>query len=350
MPTRPTMQSIANSLGVNKSTVSRALNNPDRVRSETRNRVLQAAQRLGYFRLGDEAAVAVQSPEDVGLLVDSRTFASPDRFYTEIIRGCLEEANRAHRHVVVNAMDIRASDTISALVTDGKVQQLIVVATAPASLQQAISERGLAAVGVDLETPSPEFPTIYAHNSHGTQLAMQHLFELGHRRTAFAASAHHISFRERHAGYTLALAHLGQAYDPDLVFLDKAPNEGNRIYQIGQMAVDQFLALPSNKRPTAIVCGNDPIAVQTVQALHSAGLSVPEDVSVTGFDDLDWSASAAPSLTTVNIPKLAMGELALQLVSRLGSPTRASRGTQICLPVSLVVRSSTQSPRRAALH
>ncbi len=344
MPNRPTMQSIADYVRVNKSTVSRALNTPERVRPETRSRILQAAQRLGYFQFGEEAVVAEQSSDDVGLLVDSRTFASPDRFYTEIIRGCLEEANRWKRHVVVNAMDIESSDTISGLVSEGKVKQLIVIATAPDALQCAIAQRKIAAIGIDLETPSFEFATIYADNSQGTQLLMEHLYGLGHRRAAFAASAYHISFRERHAGYALALAGAGQGYDQDLVFLDEEPNEGDRIYQIGRLAVDKFLALPPHRRPTAIVCGNDPIALQTVKALTDAGLRVPDDISVTGFDNLDWAGKVSPTLTTVNIPKLAIGELALQFVTRMGKPTPASRGIRVSVPVSLVARGSTQPP------
>jgi DNA-binding LacI/PurR family transcriptional regulator len=198
-------------------------------------------------------------------------------------------------------------------------------------------DAGIPCVVIDpVDLPDPDVPSVGATNWGGGLAATRHLLELGHRRIAvIGGPASLLCSRARIDGYRAALESAGLPYDPELV------RDGTFHHAGGYEAGGALLALP--EPPTAIFAGSDEQAFGVVEAARVAGLAVPRDLSVVGFDDLPISRWAAPPLTTVRQPLAEMGRVAAQMLQALidGRPLETGH---VELATSLVVRASTAAP------
>jgi LacI family transcriptional regulator len=185
---------------------------------------------------------------------------------------------------------------------------------------------------VVLEHALPGAHCIAIDDLAGGRIATQHLVDLGHQRIAFIRHETTALSVQRHQGYRLALAGGGIEYRPELVVTCGA------MQADGYLAMQQLLALP--QPPTAVFTHNDITALGAMRAIYDAGLGVPHDISIVGYDDIDAAAYLAPPLTTVRSPKTKMGALAAQTILRLVQEPETT-AQMVTLPVELIVRGST---------
>ncbi len=324
------IKDIAKAADISYSTVSRALNDSPRVRPETRERIQRIAREMGYLPSGVARSLVTRRTNIVGVVVSTIT----DLFFAEVIHA-IEEIALSHKYSVILANSggepERELAAIRALL-ERRVDGIIVISGC--SDKEAMSaERGIEVPIVIINNVHQEHTgySVEVDNIGGGRLATQHLLELGHRRIAhIAGPTTEWDGVERLRGYEQALQAHQLPLDPSLIVRGNGRPEG------GMRAMDQLLALPS--RPTAVFCYNDVTALGAIRAAHAAGLRIPHDLSVVGFDDIDLSPFFEPPLTTITQPKRTMGEKAVQMILDL----LAEKIIEDCvLPSQLVVRDST---------
>ena len=323
MGTRVTLKTIAEAVGVSRTTVSNAYNRPDQLAPELRDRILGTARELGYSG-PDPAARRLRSGrrDAVGLLVTeglSCTFADPASVM--LLQGIARATEDAG--VALLLVPERGG------VRDAVVDAFCLCSMAAEHPNVAAArERGVPLVVVD-EPRIEGHAFVGVELRRGAQLAAEHLLALGHRRFAMlTASARLVSHRERLAGYRDALEAAGVAWS-DVPCFELAANLPERGLEGAQAA------LAAASPPTALIASTDQLALGALEAAREAGLRVPEDVSVVGFDDVPGAAWSRPALTTVHQPLVEKGEVAGRLLSGAGD------GRDVILPVELVVRGST---------
>ncbi len=190
--------------------------------------------------------------------------------------------------------------------------------------------------------PLPERTCVLSENREGILLGLRHLTSLGHRRIAHIGGAPStVSGHERADAWRTGLADLGLA-GSDTLFAS-----GDFTVAGGEQAMTTLLAAPGN-RPTAVVCGNDRMAIGALRALHRHGLEVPQDISVVGYDDIEAAELSVPALTTVTVPRHELADAACQALLREIAEPNTARGQTIRPPVTLTVRASTGPVRKGS--
>lgn len=326
-----TIKDIARVAGVSYGTVSRALNDSPRVKPETRIRIQRLAQEMGYepsalgrglaTRRSKSLGVAVLDITDpfIAELVRAIDRVALDHGYSLILSHCGGDPER--ELAAIRLLRQRRADAI--IVPDPRVADSLL-----------LREPGDAPV-VLINRRTYQY-SVSTDNQAAARDAVRHLLSLGHTRIAYIGSCLNLTENpERLAGYQQALAEAGLAPPAEyLVEADGWP-EG------GQRAMRRLLALPHP--PSAVFCFNDLTALGAIEAVRSAGLRVPDDLSVAGFDDIYLARYSSPPLTTVAQQSDRMARLAVEMALALieGTPLP----TDTTLPGRLVVRQSTAPPR-----
>jgi LacI family transcriptional regulator len=327
---RVTHKDVAARAGVSVATVSYVINNgPRRVADETRERVEEAIAALGYYPSEVARALRLQQSSTVGLVIPN----SANPFYAEIARE-LERACTEEGLLVLLCNSDRDPQREKRFVHMLRAKQVDGVVITPHGDAKALLQPLLAAhiPVVVLEHAVPGVHCIAIDDLNGGRIATQHLIDLCHRRIGVIRHETTALSAQRQEGYRMALAAAGIPYCPELVITSGA------MQADGYTAMQDLLALP--QRPTAVFTHNDITALGAMRAIYDAGLRVPEDVSIVGYDDITAAAYLAPPLTTVRSPKTEMGVQAartlLQLVAEPELPAQ-----MVTLPVELIVRAST---------
>ncbi len=201
---------------------------------------------------------------------------------------------------------------------------------------------GIPVVFTFFQPKDPSFGCIDMDNAKGARMAVEHLLHLGHRRIAFIGGDITLSSnaRDRYRGYQETILEAGIVENPALV------RHGDFSLPFGYEAMRSILELPVSQRPTAVFGATDLIALGAIQAAHQAGLRVPWDLSVVGFDDIETAQTSDPPLTTIHQPFPEIGEKSVALLrGMLQDPNAADR--RWLIPPSLVIRSSAAPPQRA---
>jgi LacI family transcriptional regulator len=322
-----TMREVARQAGVSVATVSRVFNASGPVGERTRSRVLQTAGRLRYVPNGTARSLTTSTTETVGVLLPNLY----GDFYSELIRGAESAARAAGYHTLLASVHDGPDELVAVLRTlAGRVDGLAVMspdidpdvlrANLPAGLPVVVlggAADGHASVEID--------------NAAGAAAMTRHLVGLGHRRIAHVAGpAGNADADARRAGYRQALAEAGLERDPLLV-LAGAFTEAS-----GYDAAGAFLELAD--RPTALFAANDAMAIGALRAFREAGLDVPGDVALVGFDDVPVARYVTPALTSVHVPIDEMGARAVGAV--LAAVRQPDGRATVTLPTRLVVRES----------
>jgi LacI family transcriptional regulator len=334
-PARPagpvTQGDIAEATGYSLPTVSRVLSNSGYpVRPQVRAEILETAARLGYRPNLTARGLRTRRTGTVGVVVDD--IMSP--FVPPIVRGiqdCLLESDLFC--MVVNAdwnpeTERAAIGNLLARPVDG----ILFVEYSHQAVDAALARSGTPHLFVHRLFGSPIKNSVVPDDAYGAALAVRHLIGLGHRRIAFVAgpmSWHNA--RARYAGYADTLAAHGIALDPALV------REGTWESASGYAAATALLALPD--RPTALLAANDLMALGAIYAVQDAGLSVPGDLAVVGYDNRDFTRIVRPQITSVSMPVYEMGRLAAELLVRQIRDGRRE-ADEIKVPGQLYVRES----------
>ncbi|MCC6616073.1 MAG: LacI family DNA-binding transcriptional regulator [Anaerolineae bacterium] len=335
-PNQPvTIYDVAAAAGVSYSTVSRVLNGFEFVKESTRVKVMDAAERLGYVANLQARGLAGGRSNIIGLLVP----VLDNSYVSEVMMGIDEALARAgfnlmlfttHRHA---GKEQQYASTIASM-TDGLI--LLVPLESPIYLN-AIRERNYPHVLVDQTDESGASASVSGTNWHGAYEATQHLIMLGHRRIGVITGLLELSSaRERLNGYRAALQDYAIPIDESLIV------EGDYLQPRGYEAAQELLKL--RERPSAIFAMNDLSALGAMDAIRESGLSIPEDISLVGFDDIPQAAITHPKLTTVRQPLVQMGRIAVRLLlEQLDHP--GSPPGHETLATQLVIRASSQPPR-----
>ena len=331
-----TISEIAEEIGVSTMTVSRVLNGRPDVAPATRERVERLVAERGYAR--NRAASALRKGRSG--LIDLVVVALDSAYHLEIIRGVEERLETTGFRMALSATYDqwqRERQWLEKVIDGSTDGAILVLADGHAAHLSQLRRRDIPFVVIDHRGElGPDTPSVGATNWAGGRMACEHLLALGHRRIATISGTPALGCsQERLSGYRAALEAAAVPIDPALIRI------GDFRYEAGYRETLALLDLP--EPPTAIFAGNDMQAVGALNALRARGVSVPAQMSVVGFDDVDIGARISPSLTTVRQPLAQMGSFAATMLLQLiaGEPLATSR---IELATELIVRESSAPP------
>lgn len=330
---RTTIKDVAREANVSVATVSRVLNDSGPVREETRARITAVAQRLRYVPNGLARRLTLRRTHMLGVLL-------PDlygEFFSEVIRGLDEVAQRHRYHLLLSSSHSEEADIAAALrAMQGCVDGLIVMSPrVPVSGLLPHLPHTLPLVLLNSLADEPGFTSLGIDNFGGAQAMVTHLLECGHRRIAMieGAAGNHDS-AERLRGYRAALRAYGIEPDPALAV------PGDFTERAGFEAAGRILAFA--ERPTAIFAGNDSMAIGALSALRDAGVRVPEEIAVAGFDDIPIARYLRPPLSSVHVSIHELGAAAVSYLLGMIDGDEGPGGRHQVLPTTVVVRESTR--------
>jgi LacI family transcriptional regulator len=344
MSARSTIYEVARRSGVSTATVSRVMHNSGGFSAETRERVLSAANDLGWVPSGPARGLASRRAGIVGVLFPDLGGSGDAEeesplYVDEVIRGA-ERAATAAGDAVLVAATRRASGRELAYSVAGKVDGLVIMARSLAERDIQEISRSVPIVVFANRTTHRSLDSVGADNRGGIRQIVGHLVTThGHTDVTFVGGpSRSPDSVERFAGFRDAMRTVGLP-------VGRAPDaEGDFTQAGGARAIRSLLA--DRRPPHAIVCGNDEMAIGALSVLRAAKVRVPGDVAVTGFDDISLARHVRPALTTVHQPMRDLGEQAVRLLlDRVNNPAGPRRS--VVLPTGLVVRGSCGCRRRA---
>lgn len=329
----PTIRDVAATAGVSLGTVSNYLNRPNSVAPQTRTRIQKAIEELGFVRNAGAALMRSGRARTIGLVVLDVT----NPFFTELARGAEEAARERDLLIILCNSDEdpeKEQRYLEVLEEQRVLGVLISAVDEKAAGVDRLRQRGTSVVLV--ETARPNFCSVRADDIGGGELAAEHLIGLGHRELIYVSASLSVrQYRERLDGVRRAMARHGLP-EGALTIVEQGI-KGSTVD--GRLAGEQIVA----RRPagTGIVCGNDLVALGLTAALLRAGVRIPDDVSVVGYDDIELAEQGALALTTIQQPKQSMGRTATQLLIEEADHGDRHAHQQIVFQPELVVRETT---------
>jgi LacI family transcriptional regulator len=331
------MKDVAEHAGVSVSTVSYVLNNSGPVAAERRARVLDAIRILDYTPNESARSLKRQSASTIGLVVPELA----NQFFALVAEGVERAASEQDVLVVmcVPEATARHDPHHAQLLRSQRLDGVVYLSGTGTSPREVLElARSGPVVLVDEHLPGSDLPAVVSDSRRGAREVAQHVLEHGHRRLAVIGGPPALwTAQQRLAGYREAVA--GAGLDPDAVPI----YDGDYRQASGVELAAKALAGPAAKRPTAILCANDLMAVGALEHCRSAGLRVPEDVSIVGFDDIPFVSLLTPRLTTVRQPAREMGFAVISLLFDLLSGNRPVEPLQL-MPITVQIRESVARP------
>jgi LacI family transcriptional regulator len=331
MGRRATINDVAAAAGVSVSTVSKAVHGRYGVSPDTTRRVLDVVEKLGYQSSLGASSMRSHRTGVIGVLVPAF-----EPFSAEILKGVGAAVRGTGFDLLAysgsqdgtgEGWERRSVSRLSGTLIDG------VIMVTP-SVTNVSGEVPI--VAIDPHTGPADLPTVESDSFHGAQLATRYLIELGHTRIGFISGRPDLrSSVLRDAGYRSALLEAGIAFDAGLVGVGRYQEDASR--ELAQDLLSQV------RRPTAIFAANDLSAIAVLGVASELGISVPEELSVIGFDDIPEASRHVPSLTTVRQPMQRLGEVATRMLIALMSGETPEQ-THLRLPTRLVPRATTAPP------
>ncbi len=313
------------------ATVSRAVNDSPLVTEDTRRHVSGIARKMGYVPHGGARSLATRRTHTIGVLL-------PDlygEFFSEVIRGIDMTVREAGYHCLVSSARHDGAQLEAALRSVlGRVDGVILMSPEfTGDISRRTLHGGFPVVLLNCPTPDPDFDSLTIANYEGAYDMVRHLAGLGHARIAIIqGAAGNFDAAERLRGYRAALRDAGLIAHPELEF------GGDFTEESGAEAARAMLAMTT--RPTAIFAANDSMAIGALATLRDAGISVPDEMALGGFDDIPMAKYMVPALTSVHVDISALGErTAARLLAKLNGKTNNTR-VRDTLPATLVVRRS----------
>ena len=335
-----TLQDVARVAQVSTATVSRALSHPDVVSESTRERVSEAVKETGY-RI-NRAARNLRTQRAHSVLVLLPDLANP--FFSSILEGISRHLSKAGYSMLIASTrqvhdsgerlidyldDVRADGMI---VLDGGLDPEVVQ-----TLQNAPQANRVlfACEWID----GAAFPSVRCENRQGARTAVNHLYDLGHRKIAHVTGPEgNVLMHTRRDAFVAEVGRLGLELKPEWIIA------GDFSLGAGCAAAKTWIEM--DDRPSAVFCASDQMAIGFIAELSRHGIRVPGDVSVMGFDDIDSAEHFIPQLTSIRQDRLLIGETAAKmLMARIMTPDGKNLDHAAVLPVSLVIRESTAAPR-----
>lgn len=325
-----TIRDVARAAGVSIATVSRVLNDAARVTDDTRDRVRTVVARMGYAPHGGTRSQLLRRTRTLGVLL-------PDlygEFFSEFIRG-IDETAKKHGFLTLVTSARRDAHEVSAAVSNmrGRVDGFLALSptvSARATLAEVAERYPTVLVGAGSD--AGDIAALSVNNFQGAAAMMKHLLSLGHRKIVFLRGP---------SGQADASERLHAVREVANWYEDCELRELHGEFRMDTAFDVVTQLLQSDAHPDAIFAANDSMAIGAIAAIKDADLRVPEDIAVTGFDDIPMTRYLSPSLTTVRMPIYAMGERAvLRLIETVRSGETSVPVKHEVLPVELVIRAS----------
>ncbi|MCZ8517918.1 MULTISPECIES: LacI family DNA-binding transcriptional regulator [Paenibacillus] len=325
-----TIQHIADSLGLSRNTVSKALNGGETIPAETRSRVIKRAIELKYkqFALMEPEAAASKPPGNIALF--TANMPNSTHFGTSLISGMEKMISAEGFNLSIHIVRETELEALMLPVNFDrtKVDGIVCIELFDKPYTEFINTLQIPTICIDspsdLSYPDIAADVLLMENEHSICRLTQALIDSGHRSLGFVGDIHHCrSFHERWTGFTKALAGAGLQLDPSLSITD-----ADRLISNLSWLEERLNALHS--LPSVFVCANDFIAINLMRILKHKQMRIPEDISVTGFDDSPEAQIVEPQLTTVHIYRDDMGiQAAEMLLSRIRSPHKPPQVTHV---------------------
>lgn len=330
------MIDIARMAGVSTSTVSRALNGSSLTNDETKQRIIELARSLNYtinqsaknLRMGDNRTIGVVIPYDRQI----RQHIS-DPFFLGMLGSLADALTDSNYDLLLSRVEADHLDDMAALYDSGRARAIMVIGQWGHHDQlNELAKRNVPMVVWGAQMPRQLYCSVGSDNFSGGKLATEHLLKIGRRRIAFMGNVELPEAEQRYNGYLQAHLEAGVSVDPKLYLPSPfTPEEAQGVMR-------QFLT--SGIPMDALVAASDLIAINAMGVLMGAGISIPQDVSVVGYDDVDMASHSFPPLTTIRQPLDLAGKAMMDCLQDIldGKPVESK-----VLPTSLVLRESTQA-------
>jgi LacI family transcriptional regulator len=333
--TMPGIREVAERAGVSLGTVSNVLNHPELVAEGTRIRVQMVIEELGFIRNGSAHQLRAGHSQHIGLVV--LDVANP--FFTDVARGVEDMANEAGYVVILCNSDdsMEKENRYLRMLEEQRTQGILITPVQnDVGYLQRLRQRGIAIVLLDRPSRARDLCSVSVDDVLGGELAANHLLEQGHRRIGFVSGP--LSIRqcaERRRGLRRAVKAAG--LDPDQVIVD-VPVAAQNV-RSGEDCVEKLLS--SVPRPTAVFCANDLLALGMMRGLIRHGISIPGDLALVGYDDVEFASVLSPSLTSIRQPKYQLGRAAAELLLSEANDQADHQHRQIVYKPELIIRASS---------
>lgn len=329
--TVPTLDDVAKAAGVSTATVSRCLNTPDRVVEDTRNRVMQAVEALGYTPHFGARMMAAKRTFTIGAIIPTMK----NSIFARGLQAFQEELHRRGYTLLVASSAYQADiekEQIRTLVARGADGLLLIGHDRDPQIYDYLQNQGVPTlIAWTYRADAPQVSVGFDNQAAMRALA-EEVLRHGHSKIGWITGFRQDNDRIRQRTEGIENAMTAKGLDPASLMVVETTYDIDR----GAEAFDQLMNAPV--RPTAVICGNDILAVGAMRRARELGIDVPGDVSITGFDDMDLARIVVPALTTVRVPDLDMGiQAACALVDMV---EKKSSGTSIRLDASVKVRAS----------
>lgn len=332
-----TLKDLAAKLNLSITTVSRALAGYDDVAEATRQRVLQAAEEMGYVPDVTARRLKKGRTDTIGFVIPTSGPRFSDPFFSELLAGIGNEAARHNYDLLVSTQSPDTPEEQAAyrrMAESRLVDGLLVVRTRVKDHRiEYLAKIGFPFVAFGRSDLEVDFPYVDENGAHGLAQVTQHLIDLGHRQLAFIAAPPSLMFCvSRRAGLEATLKRNGLTLQPEYVVA------GDLTQQGGFRAMNELLDL--SNPPTAVIACNDLMALGAISAAQKRGLVVGRDAAVTGFDDIPWAEHSHPPLTTLHQPIYSIGRQICDMLVRLIQGEELAE-RHVLLKPELIVRESS---------
>lgn len=328
------IKDVAREARVSIATVSRVLNDIDVVNEDTKKKVLDAIQKLGYRPNIVARSLKTQRTKTIGILIPDIS----SQFYPDIVRGAEDGANIYDYNVILcnSDFDIEKEKEYLRVLKEKMVDGVIYMSSLlNEEILDLINELDLKTILVETRDKENRLPSVTIDNVKATYESTKYLIGKGKKNIAFVGVGKDSSnaWGDRYIGYEKAMQEAGMKIDEDLVYFD------NTRIKAGYLAADKFVN--SNKKFDGVICASDETAMGVINGLREKGINVPNDVSVVGFNNISISSMFYPKLTTVSQPSYDMGSVAMRMLIKLLNGKTLEK-SQYVLDYQLVERDSVK--------
>jgi LacI family transcriptional regulator len=329
-----TIKDIARMVGVAPSVVSRALNNRYGVKETTKKQIIKIAEELNYYPNTAAQSLVTRKTHTIGIMMADIS----EPYYSQIIKGMEYVASQTDYMLLFsNSFEkLEHGKVLQKMVDAQRVDGLIIYGSNinETNFAYRLIERDVPFILVERNFRDPRVNCIWSDNIKGGYLATQHLIERGHRRIAHISG--NLDYQEaldRLEGYKKAL------FEHDIVYSGEWVAIGKFVWQQGYTAMKELL--DCRPRCTAVFAANDSMAYGAMQAICEAGLKIPDDIAVIGYDDLQFSALLNPPLSTLRQPCYEIGRKAMETLVGILHGDNIDQPVKICFETELIIRNST---------
>ncbi len=335
---KTTIKEVAKKAGVAVSTVSLVLNNKGYVSQEVKTKVLDAIKELKYHPQRTARGLVTRQSGNFGFIVTTDHFSHVEPFYTKIFLGCEFSARSYDYYILLTTIDMNFSpQNIPRFLLERNVDGVILAGSVPHKIVDYIKEKKYPQILIDYYFADQNQSRVIIDNDMGIRLIIEHLREMGHKCIAFiGGDMKHPGMLERKNAFIKYCRAFGLALDEKYLISEHRDSNSAAGFE----ATNQLLE--RNQDLTAIVAANDAMAVGALRACRDRKINIPGQMAITGFDNVESSITARPTLTTVNVPKEEMGATAVRYLVDVVK-NHSQEGVKIIMPVKLVCRESTNN-------